>query len=207
MRWRPNILIVVFCLSILCALCLATSQNQKYQTTKVVLTAPIEVPGRVLPVGSYLFALVPGDPEHNLVQDWTADREHLLATILTVPDYTLHPNGRTTLKFDVARYGTPEAEPDALRAWFYPGDDFGHEFVYSRDRAKDIAARSGRPVLAMSDKLAENITKPALSAREASVIAMEEAKVQAIWPSGQAADKSEAFGESKPVHPETAASQ
>lgn len=188
---RATLLVVSCCFAVSCVIsALAASENQKDQTTKVVFTAPVEIPGRVLPAGSYLFTLVPGDPEHNLVQVWTADREHLLATDLTVPDYTLHPAGSPTLKFDSTKYS---AEPDALRAWFYPGDDFGHEFVYSEDRAKDIASRSGRSVLAMSNELAANIIKPATSAREASVIAMEKAKVEAISPTGQPVDKSQAF--------------
>lgn len=188
---RARVLVVSCCLAANCVVsAFAASRNQKGQTTKVVFTAPVEIPRRVLPAGSYLFTLVPGDPEHNLVQVWTADRQHLIATDLTVPDYTLHPAGNTTLKFDMTKYS---AEPDALRAWFYPGDEFGHEFVYSEDRAKDIASRSGRSVLAMSNELAANITKPATSAREASVIAMEKATVEAITPSGQPVDKSRAF--------------
>jgi hypothetical protein len=163
--------------------------DKKYQTTKIVFTAPVEIPGRVLPAGTYLFTLVPGDPAHNLVQVWTADRTTLLATDLTVPDYSIHPAGEPTLKFDVQHSG----EPDALRAWFYPGDNFGHEFVYPEDRAKDIASRSGRPVLAMSNDLARNITRPGASTQDSWVIAMEKANVEAISPSGQALDKSKAF--------------
>ncbi len=165
-------------------------QNQSNQSTEVIFTAPTEIPGRVLQPGKYLFTLLPGDPDHSMVQVWTANREHLLATILTVSDYRLHAaNGASTLKFDVNRYG----EVDALRAWFYPGDNYGHEFVYPEDRAKAIAIRSGRPVLAMSNSLATDITNPAQSSKEASIIALEKAKVEAVTPNGQPVDKSQAF--------------
>lgn len=187
---RSSMLVVSCCLLIAIVEGLAAQENQKYQTTEVIFTAPMEIPGRVLPAGKYLFTLLPGDPEHSMVQVWSADRQHLLATLLTVPDYHLRgPSGSSTVRFDTNRYG----QTDALRAWFYPGDNYGHEFVHPEDRAKAIASRSGRPVLAMSNDLAAEITRPAQSSKEASVIALEKAKVEAITPSGQPVDKSKAF--------------
>ena len=124
-----------------------------------------------------------------MLQVWSADRRHLLATALTVPDYRLHPTGKTVIKFEER----PSNQPVALRAWFYPGDNSGHEFVYSKSRARDIAGRSGRPVLAMRDDVASNITKPAKSAKEPSVMAMETTQVNAVNSSGQDVDKSEAM--------------
>lgn len=187
-----NVLLAIVCMAAGCISWARTGQqSQSHQTTEVIFTAPTEVPGRVLQPGKYLFTLLPGDPDHNMVQVWSANREHLLATILTVPDYRLHaPTGSSTLKFDVNRYG----DVDALRAWFFPGDNYGHEFVYPEDRAKAIASRSGRPVLAMSNSLAANITNPAQSSKEATVVALEKAQVNAITPSGQPVDKSQAFG-------------
>ena len=199
---RTRVLIVSCWLFIGMAVGLAAQESQKYQTTEVIFTAPIEIPGRVLPAGKYLFTLLPGDPEHTMVQVWSGDRQHLLATLLTVPDYHLRaPSGSSTVRFDTNRYG----QTDALRAWFYPRDNYGHEFVYPEDRAKAIASRIGRPVLAMSNDLASDITKPAQSSKEASVVALEKAKVEAINASGQPVDKSQAFESmSKGTHPVTA---
>jgi len=189
---RRGVLLAIVCVAAGCISWAQTGpQNQTNPTTEVIFTAPTEIPGRVLQPGKYLFTLLPGDPDHNMVQVWSTNREHLLATILTVPDYRLHaPTGSSTLKFDVNRYG----EVDALRAWFFPGDNYGHEFVYPEDRAKVIASRSGRPVLAMSNRLAANITNPEQSGEEATVVALEKAQVNAITPNGQAVDKSQAFG-------------
>jgi thiol:disulfide interchange protein len=36
----------------------------------------------------------------------------------------------------------PADSPDALRAWFYPGDNFGQEFVYHKHRALELAQRT-----------------------------------------------------------------
>ena len=35
---------------------------------------------------------------------------------------------------------TPPGQPKALRAWFYPGDNFGQEFAYPKSAAVQIAA-------------------------------------------------------------------
>lgn len=165
--------------------------DQWDQATKVTFSEPIEIPGAVLPAGTYWFTLMADNPENNVVQVWGADRQHLIATILTIPDYRLQPTGKTVIRFEER----PSNQPEALRAWFYPGDNYGHEFVYGESRAREIAKRTGQPVLSMRDEDAANITKPAKSANEPSVQAMKHAQVQAINPSGQEVDKSQAVQE------------
>jgi hypothetical protein len=44
-------------------------------------------------------------------------------------------------------YERPSGNPEALHAWFYPGDTFGHEFVYSMKQAQDIAKQTNEHVL------------------------------------------------------------
>jgi hypothetical protein len=99
------------------------------------------------------------------VQVWNADRTHLLATILAIPDYRLQLTGKTVIKFSERPSGTPEA----IRAWFFPGDNYGHEFGYPEKRATELAKQTARPVLSMPDELASNLTKPAKVATEPSV--------------------------------------
>jgi hypothetical protein len=151
------------------------------QATKLTFTAPVEVPGRVLSAGTYWFTLMRDDPDRNIVEIWNTDRTQVLATIRTVPDYRLQPTGKTVIKFEER----PSSQPEALQAWFYPGDDYGHEFVYPEHRARELAKRIGQPVLSMRDDLAADITKPAKSAKEPSVMAMKQAHVEAVKPSGQ----------------------
>jgi hypothetical protein len=151
------------------------------QATRVTFDESIEVPGRVLAAGTYWFTLLNDDEDRNIVQIWNADRMRLLATILTVPDYRLQPKGRTVMKFEER----PSSEPQALEAWFYPGDNYGHEFVDPKTTAKELAKRFGRPVLSMRDDLSSNITKPAKSAKEPSVTALKHAQVEGVNPEGQ----------------------
>lgn len=159
------------------------------QATKVNFSEPVEIPGTVLPAGTYWFTLMSDNPENNVVQVWGAHRQHLIATILTIPDSRLHATGKTVIRFEERN----SHQPEALRAWFYPGDNYGHEFVYPESRAREIAKRTGQPVLSMRDEDASNITKPAKSAKEPSVVAMKHAHVEAINPGGQEVDKSQAL--------------
>src|SRR5262249_1915003 len=76
------------------------------------------------------------------VQIFNGDETHLETTILAIPNYRLEPTGKTVFTF----WETPPGQPKALRAWFYPGDNFGQEFAYPKSAATQIAAVSHQPV-------------------------------------------------------------
>ena len=84
----------------------------------------------------------------------------------------------------------PSNSPEALRAWFYPGDDYGQQFVYPKNRATELAKANHMPVLDMPSELAGNITKPAKSSKEPQVAAMKNAEVKAVTPNGDEVDMS-----------------
>jgi hypothetical protein len=103
------------------------------QATRINFSAPVRVPGQVLPAGTYCFVLLNHGRDLNVVQIFNADRTSLIDTILTGHAERLHPNGRTELAF--AEPGTaanPSGNIPALTKWFYPGDDVGHEFIYPK---------------------------------------------------------------------------
>jgi hypothetical protein len=50
----------------------------------------------------------------------------------------LERTDETAIKF----HERPGDAPDALRAWFYPGDSSGQEFVYPKNRAIQLAQAS-----------------------------------------------------------------
>jgi hypothetical protein len=76
-------------------------------------------------------------------------------------------------------------EPQAIRAWFYPGDNSGQEFVYPKHRALELARSTNQPVLYIPDEEAENIAAPVANATEPPVIALEKAPVLAVEPTGE----------------------
>ena len=78
----------------------------------------------------------------------------------------------------------PAGAPDALRAWFYPGDNFGQEFVYAKSRATQLAEATKQTVLAMPAEVAERaaaVTKPG----EPAVKELETAPVIGVTPEKQ----------------------
>jgi hypothetical protein len=124
---------------------------------KTILTfsAPVEVPGRVLPAGTYVFKLLDSQADRHIVQIFDKDEKQLIGTVLAVPDERLEPRGKTVISFDER----PSGSPEALRAWFYPGNTIGQEFVYPHNRAKEIAKRTGQHVLSMRG---EDVSEDAL---------------------------------------------
>ncbi|HXJ05375.1 MAG TPA: hypothetical protein VNH65_09770 [Candidatus Acidoferrum sp.] len=113
----------------------ADTWNKK---TILTFSQPIEVPGKVLPAGTYTFKLLDSISYRHIVQIWDEDGMRLITTILAIPNYRLEPTGETVIKF----HERPGDAPDALRAWFYPGDNFGQEFVYPKTRAIQLAQAS-----------------------------------------------------------------
>jgi len=145
-------LAVLFCLAALVAIIPAYADQWDKQT-KVTFARAIELPGIVLPAGTYVFRLldVPGD--RHVVQVFNADATHLYTTILAIPNYRLTPTAESVMRFNEA----PRGRPEPMRAWFYPGDNFGQEFVYPKKRAAEIAEVTHVPVLSAEVTPAEQL--------------------------------------------------
>ena len=71
-----------------------------------------------------------------------------MRTVLAIPSYRMNPTEETVVKFAERPTGTPEA----IKAWYYPGTNFGQEFVYRKARATQLAENVGEPVLTVRDK-------------------------------------------------------
>ncbi len=110
--------------------------------TVFTIDRPIQVPNMVLPAGKYVLRLQESASDRHIVQIYNATEQHLITTIFAMPDYRLKLSGRTLLTF----WEMPPGQPPALRAWFYPGDNFGQEFAYPETVARQIAAVSHNPV-------------------------------------------------------------
>ncbi len=142
-----NAIFVVLALAFLGAT-LAPGARADEWNKKTVMTfsQPVEIPGQVLPAGTYTFKLADSPSDRHIVQIFTADGSHVIATVLAINDYRLAPTGRTVVTF-AERSGD---NPEALKAWFYPGDNFGQEFVYPKQRAIQLALESHETVPALA---------------------------------------------------------
>jgi len=122
---------------------LAAHADEFDQATTLTFSEPIQIPGQMLPAGTYLFRLVDANSGENLVQVFNSDRTVLYATLQTVPTERVEPTGHTTIT--LAEQGS--GKPDVLLKWFYPGNLTGHEFVYSGQKEKELAQDTQRTIV------------------------------------------------------------
>jgi hypothetical protein len=150
--------------------------------TTVTFSAPVEVPGvgaQILPAGTYVFILVDSLTNRNIVRIFNEDKTHVYTTILAIPNYRLQVTDETVITFKER----PAGQPEALRAWFYPGNRWGQEFVYAKSRAVELAKVVNEPVLATPIELAA-----------APIEALKTAPVEAIKPTGEVVELAQVVG-------------
>ena len=159
------------------------------QKTKFTFSGPVEIPGQVLPPGTYVFKLADSQADRNIVQVYNKDEKHLIGTFLAIPDQRLRPAGKPIITFEERAADAPEA----IKAWFYPGENYGHQFVYPKEKAVALAKTNNTPVPSMPTELAANTTKPAVTMTEPHVVAMRQAPLMAQQPTEEEVDIAEIF--------------
>jgi hypothetical protein len=156
----------------LVGLAAATGASADEWDKKSVLTFSqrFEIPGHVLPAGTYTFKLADSLSDRHIVQVYNADGSKLIATFMTVPDYRLQATSDTVIRFNEV----PEGAPEAIRAWFYPGNTVGQEFVYPKKRAAELAVttRTIVPAVAVETATVEGL-------RTAPIVALTPERIEA----------------------------
>jgi hypothetical protein len=152
-----KVLICLLALTLFGVILLPSAQaDVSNKRTVVTFSQAVEVPGKILPAGTYTFQLLDSPSDRNIVEIFNADGSQIIVTTLTIADYRLHTTGKTVMTFNE----TPGDSPEALRAWFYPGDNYGQEFVYPKVRAIQLAKITNVVVPAVAvDTLDENTIK------------------------------------------------
>jgi len=159
------------CLVVLTVLPSAKADEWNHKTT-MTFDAPFEVPGvgaQTLPAGTYVFKLFDSNSDRHIVQIFNQAEDHVYTTILAIPNYRLKTTGKTVLSFRERG----EGQPEAIHAWFYPGHEWGEEFVYPKARALELAKIVNEPILATPIEL------------PAPVEALKTAPVIAVKPTGE----------------------
>ena len=123
---------------------LAAHADESDQSTTITFNQPIQIPGQVLPAGTYSLKLLNNNSDQNVVQIFNSDQTHLYATLQTIATERREPTGDTVIT--LAEQGG--GKPDALLKWFYPGLDTGHEFVYSGQQEKQLAQDTQQTIVA-----------------------------------------------------------
>jgi hypothetical protein len=163
------------------------SADEWNKKTVMTFSGPVEIPGvhltgwGVLPAGTYVFKILDSQSDRHIVQIFNKDETVIYATILAIPNYRLRATDKTVITFSER----PAGEPEALRAWFYPGRNWGEEFVYPKEKAIALAKSSNVPVLYTSAEIPAEVAEPIQSAAAPIVLDMKRAPIMAIKPTGE----------------------
>lgn len=149
-----------------------TFADQWDKKTVITLTETVLVPHATLTPGKYVIKLVSSDSNRHIVQIFNEREDQVITTILAIPNYRLQPTGDSVF----SAWETPAGNPRALRAWFYPGDNFGQEFAYPKGLSAQIARQTQTPVpTATGETVAElkaaPVTKVEPTGEEKAVVA------------------------------------
>ena len=161
--------------------------DESDRKTIITFSAPVEIPGvhlagwGVLPAGTYVFKIFDSQSDRHIVQIFNQDETTVYATILAIPNYRLKATDKTVMTFRER----PVGQPEALRAWFYPGRNWGEEFVYPKSRAIELAKETNTIVLYTPAEIVPEVTIAVKSPDEPVVVQMKQAPVMAIKPTGE----------------------
>src|SRR5579862_9899384 len=171
------------CLVLVSAVGLSPARaDQSDRKTTMTISEPIQIPNKVLEPGTYVFKLVDWKKsDKHIVQILSPDEKHVVTTIIAIPNYRLLPKGKTEFTF----WETASGQPRALRAWFYPGDNFGQEFAYPKEMSAQIATGNGNvqvpietsaetsttPTVPPAPAVSERVTAPAPEVAQAPTTA------------------------------------
>ena len=117
--------------------------EQRDQATEITFSQPVQIPGQVLSAGTYWFLLANISEQEDVVQIFNSDRSTLYATLETASIERQEADGT-----EVKLAEQESSKPDALVAWFYPGETTGHEFLYPKDQEKQLTQDNQQTLMA-----------------------------------------------------------
>ena len=175
----------VFCMALVGGMFSPSAKADDHdKKTTITFSGPVEIPPvyitgmRILPAGTYVFKLVESSSNRHIVQIFNKDQTKIYATVLAIPNYRLVAKDKTVITFNEGLKDRPEA----IRAWFYPGANWGEEFVYPKAKAVELAKVTKAPVLALEVEVPVEVAKP----EEPTIaVALQQAPVIAVAPTGE----------------------
>ena len=178
----------VLCMALLGVAVSSSARADEWdKKTTITFSGPVEIPGvhlqgfGILPAGTYVFKVLDSKSDRHIVQIFSKDELTIYATILAIPNLRLKATDKTVMTFRER----PAGQPEALRAWFYPGKEWGEEFVYPKARAIILAKETNTTVLSTSADIVPEVTVAVKTPDEPVVVQLERAPVMAVQPTGQ----------------------
>jgi hypothetical protein len=176
------------------ALLPAARADESNQKTVLTFSNPVELPGQILPAGTYVFKVANSQSNRHIVQVFNKDENHVFGTFLAIPSHRRVPSEKTIIRFEERAAGSPQA----IKAWFYPHRTYGHEFVYPKTEALALAKANNTPVPAMPAELPPDTTKPAATVRTTQFMALLMVPLRIEKPTGEEVQLAQAAAPSAP---------
>jgi hypothetical protein len=163
--------------------------SESDQKTSVTFNQPVEIPGKVLTPGTYVFKVLDSPATRDVIEVLNKNEDHVVATFIAIPATTDKPFDKPFIRFAERASGSPPA----IEAWFYPGRTDGHEFVYPRQHAMELAKANSQNVASMPDKMKSDVTELSKSTttpsandtNQPSVVDMKNATLTRVTPEDQ----------------------
>jgi hypothetical protein len=155
--------------------------------TEITFSGPVEIPAvhltgwGVLPAGTDVFRILDSASDRHIVQIFNKEETVIYATILAIPNYRLKATDKTVMTFRER----PAGQPEALRAWFYPGRNWGEEFVYPKEKAIEIATTTKTAVLFTPADLPAEVAEHPTTADAPIVVQLKQVPIGAIQVTGE----------------------
>lgn len=149
----------------------AGAQGPVNQDTFFTFSQAVELPKTTLPAGTYFFQLADSQSNRHIVKVMSQDRKQLFATLLAIPYYSNdRPSDEPQVRFLETPAANGVAASNAIRIWFYPGNSVGHEFIWPRDKAMQLARATGQSVLTTrTDEESSDLTRVDAAGVDAAV--------------------------------------
>ena len=123
LNYKP--ILVALTVAVLASLAIRAEAAPMERAIRLSFSQPVEIPGMVLPAGSYVFEdLQLG----GLTRIWDANELHVLTTVVTVPAERREPEEKN----NVILKENGQHAPERVDAWFAPWESIGSEFVYAK---------------------------------------------------------------------------
>lgn len=164
--------------------------------TYLTFSGPVQMPGITLPAGTYRFELADPDTGRRVIRVSDKDGSKIYGTFLSISDQKIERSSEPVVMFKE----TPAGAPQAVQAWFYPGETYGYEFAYPHDQALKIAKATHGSVLSVKDT-------PQSSTDEERVASMKSAETTRIDENDRPVSADEQLKDSSSLHPSNTASK
>jgi hypothetical protein len=108
------------------------------ERTLITFSQAVEVPGRVLPAGTYDFQLANDPSNRDIVLIYNKNQTRLYDIVMGLASYRMRPTSRTVVTFSERPVGSPMA----IHRWFYPGNHYGLQFIYPHSQVEMARAKN-----------------------------------------------------------------